>query len=64
MVDIKWEKAEGKFWVDTQHCDQGLLSTWLTVTILEAMHTVPGANLGCLRVSLKVTLPEGGGDVA
>jgi hypothetical protein len=64
MVEIKWEKAERKFWVDTQHCDQGPLSTWLTVTILEARYAVPGASLGCLRVSLKVKLPEGGGEIA
>lgn len=64
MLDTKWEKAEKKFWVDTQQWDQGLLSTWLTVTILEARHTVPGANLRCLRVSLKVKLPEGGGEIA
>lgn len=64
MVEMKWERAERKFWVDTQHCEQGHLSTWLMVIILEARHTVPGTNFDCLRVSLKVRLPEGGGEIA
>ena len=56
MVKAKGRKAEWKHWVDTfDTLSTGTPEDWLRVTVVATRHTVPGTELGCLRVSLSLS---------